>query len=431
MESTQTQKEANRASWPDSWRRDHQVDPQDLLQVPVEDLRPGDFVYNLNIPFFDHPFDTDMFLVDDGRIETIRKLNTSQVVINLARSLHRSRAHEKHEKSDQGQSGGGFSLPTNEIRARYHQHLLEEPMQARALTQESRWAVAEFFAQAHEGEVLNVALAQELARDMEHAVQCWPGQMIALGRMRTLERNTFEHSVNVGVLLAHFAQFLELDRPMRCRLLTAGFLHDIGKVFVPESILTKTDPLTDEEFKTIKMHTLWGGDFLRNQCRVDPLVVDLAEQHHERMDGQGYPYRLRAEQIRREVQMGMLVDVYDALTTKRWYADAIHPIQGVKIVRKDFGDLSIPFIQSVGIYPPGSMVYLSNDHLAFVVENQKRPYDRPLVQVFYDARRRQALEAPRKLDLSSSRKPIKVVGHELEHDWNVDLTDFLWSKAHH
>jgi len=119
-----------------------------------------------------------------------------------------------------------------------------------------------------------------------------------------------------------------IDGEFITSIYAASPLHDIGKVGIPDSILMKPDKLTAEEWEIMKQHPVIGANTLRavlKQYPRNPIIqagVDIAESHHERWDGSGYPYRLEGENIPLSARILALADVYDALTSQRCYKDA-------------------------------------------------------------------------------------------------------------
>src|SRR5690606_1819289 len=98
-----------------------------------------------------------------------------------------------------------------------------------------------------------------------------------------------------------------------------ALLHDIGKIFIPPSILNKPSHLTDEEFEIVKAHTEYGYDLLRKQHQFPMVVAHCAYQHHERIDGSGYPRGLKNYEIHKFGKIIGVADVFDAMTSNRVY----------------------------------------------------------------------------------------------------------------
>jgi HD-GYP domain-containing protein (c-di-GMP phosphodiesterase class II) len=124
----------------------------------------------------------------------------------------------------------------------------------------------------------------------------------------------------------------------RLRLLAlGGLLHDMGKLAVPDHILTKPARLSDEEFAVIRLHPAWGRELLSELGGFPPLVLRLVESHHERLDAGGYPDRPPAGELGLEVRILAVADVYDALTDTRIYRPAWPPAQAFKLLADDSG----------------------------------------------------------------------------------------------
>nr|WP_274600153.1 HD-GYP domain-containing protein [Halorhodospira abdelmalekii] len=209
----------------------------------------------------------------------------------------------------------------------------------------------------------------------------------------------------------------------------AGFLHDIGKVRVPSEILQKPSALTEGEYEEIKKHSTHGYQILTETPGIPETALKVARLHHERIDGGGYPDALPESKIPFEARLAAIVDVYDALTAVRCYKDGMTPTQALKRIMADAGtkfdqNLFKRFIKCIGVYPPGSIVRLSNGKIG-VVENVSRENSaKPLVRVVYDAERQEYIDPPRLVHVS--REPgLSVLSSESLTDWG-----FLEKRLH-
>ena len=129
----------------------------------------------------------------------------------------------------------------------------------------------------------------------------------------------------------------------RLRLLAlGGLLHDMGKLSVPDHILTKPGKLDDDEFAVIRRHPAWGRELLAELGGFPPLVLDLVESHHERLDGAGYPRGALAGTLPLEVRILTVADVYDALTADRVYREAWSPERAFGVLDADTGSAFDP-----------------------------------------------------------------------------------------
>jgi putative nucleotidyltransferase with HDIG domain len=136
------------------------------------------------------------------------------------------------------------------------------------------------------------------------------------------DQNTHRHLLRVRVYVAELGKLMKLDEPMMQALLTASFLHDIGKLAVPEHIINKPGRLTPEEFEKMKIHPVVGADILE-RVRFPYPVVPIVRSHHESWDGSGYPDGLKGEDIPIGARLLTAVDCFDALASERPYRKAM------------------------------------------------------------------------------------------------------------
>jgi len=142
--------------------------------------------------------------------------------------------------------------------------------------------------------------------------------------VRSHDYYTYTHSVNVYVFSVALAERLGVEKTSDLHLLgTGALLHDIGKSRVDKSILNKNGPLTADEWKIIKKHPDYGVEILHKAGGVPEECYIVVKQHHERCDGSGYPEGLTKKKIHMYGRVAAIVDVFDAMTTRRSYADAV------------------------------------------------------------------------------------------------------------
>ena len=139
---------------------------------------------------------------------------------------------------------------------------------------------------------------------------------------------THNHSNRVQDLSVKIAQRLGLSSEINYTMALASLFHDIGKFFIPDEILNKTAKLSDEEFNYIKMHSTYSSELLKGKFIED--IAQIVEQHHERIDGSGYPNGLKAGQIRIEAKIIGVTDSYDAMTSDRAYRIKMRPEEAME-----------------------------------------------------------------------------------------------------
>lgn len=213
---------------------------------------------------------------------------------------------------------------------------------------------------------------------------------------------TFQHSLNVSLYSIAIGRKLQLPNTKINELGLGAILHDIGKVFIAEDILKKPGKLTDEEFNMMKTHTELGFDYIRKHTDLPSVVAHCAYQHHERLDGSGYPRKLVGDQIHLYAQIIGIADVFDAVTSNRIYREAILPHEALEILYADAvykfdQQLVEKFKDSIVVYPNGMTLELSDGRLAVVAEQNKYIVDRPFVRVIKENNHK---VTPYEIDLS-------------------------------
>lgn len=182
-----------------------------------------------------------------------------------------------------------------------------------------------------------------------------------------------------------------------------AMLHDVGKMLIPKEILMKPGRLTDEEFEAVKMHTTYGFDLLRNLHSVSLIVAHCAFQHHERLDGSGYPRGIKGCEIHPFAKIISVADVYDAITSSRVYRSKMLPSQGIAIIEAGSGTQFEPEIvealrRSIVHYPNGTIVVLSDGRRGVVCKQNNEMPDCPFIRIFEEDD--EILDATYEIDLS-------------------------------
>lgn len=224
----------------------------------------------------------------------------------------------------------------------------------------------------------------------------------------------FNHSINVTIYSLALATELGLPQKQLEQIGLGSMLHDVGKVFIPETILQKEGKLTDYEFEIIKTHTEEGFNFLRKSANIPLLVAHCAYQHHERLDGSGYPRGITDKEIHPYGKLLAVADVFDAVTSNRIYRDAMLPHEGLEILysgsdRLFDKEMVEAFRRTIAVYPNGLGVKLSDGRSGIVVSQNKHVLERPIIRIL-----REAFEevAPYDIDLSKQLN-VMIVSCEL------------------
>ncbi|WP_133468772.1 HD-GYP domain-containing protein [Paraglaciecola marina] len=275
---------------------------------------------------------------------------------------------------------------------------------------------------------VDLAVPQEFASSLVSSIDRNPNALMCMTKIREKDTYLLEHSLNVSILLAHFGTHIGLAEDQVQELALSGFLHDIGKIKIPDAILHKPGRLTDSEMDIMRKHVVYGTKVLDEMGLPDSMVTTISE-HHERLDGLGYPLGLQGEQITKFGRMIAIVDTYDAITADRCYKAGMPSKKALQILLKDSPnkfDLALvkQFVQCVGIYPVGSLVKLDNEKVAMVLKQHPEHAIKPVVKVFYSVRGSHYLE-PKELNLAASNNTVKIVEAVIASDYKLDFNRYF------
>jgi len=397
-----------------------------LKRVPVSRLRIGMYVHELCGSWLDHSFWRSRFLIEqESHLARLRGSKVEWAWIDTDRGLdveaEAATATAAMATATAGGRRGGARAPASEAGAGDPDGGARKAYErAQGVRDASGEVVAQMFSDAQLGRRLDVKQAERLARDVAESIDEHPDALLSLARIKRADQYTYMHSVAVAALMTSLAR--ELGQPEELVRLagTAGLLHDIGKVGIPEKILNKAGRLTDEEFEIVKRHPAHGADILRAEPEIPPEVLDVCLHHHERIDGQGYPDGLAGEQISVLARMGAICDVYDAISSNRPYKKGWDPAFSLSKMVEWKGhfdeEILAAFIRALGRYPVGSILSLTSGELAVVVAQNGDAPDAPVVKVFYSNRLCQ-YTAGRRIDLSDPDCGCRIVPAIKPVDW--------------
>ncbi|MFL0194910.1 HD-GYP domain-containing protein [Clostridium sp. WILCCON 0269] len=207
--------------------------------------------------------------------------------------------------------------------------------------------------------------------------------------IQTYDNYTFIHSIDTCIMASFLGVSTGYDKWQLKEIGIGASLHDVGKTKIPLEILNKKAKLTDEEFAEIKKHPMYGGELLKKNVIISDAVIKIVEQHHERVDGKGYPYGLKDKQITNYAKLVCICDVYDAVSNDRCYRKKFSPNDAYELILSGSGSnfdqqLVHNFKDTFAIYPLGCGVELSNKIKGYVVRQNKGFPDRPIIRILYD-----------------------------------------------
>lgn len=289
--------------------------------------------------------------------------------------------------------------------------LHEELPRAQMAFQSGQQFVQDMLSQIESGRELDLSEARPVIKLCVESISANPNAMFWMNRIKHEDAYTAEHCLRVAILAVAFARYLGMPRQDLEAAGLSGMLHDIGKMRVPGAILNKPGSLTREEMDEMRRHAEYGYNLLRSHHTLDPIVANVCRDHHERIDGRGYPRGLEEWQISRFARLISVVDVFDAITSDRVYRAGLPTTEAMRILYRERGKQFDPemveaFIRMVGVYPPGSLVELNTGEVAVVIATHPSYKLRPRVEILRNADKNPV--TPRLIDLKD--EPVTETG---------------------
>lgn len=308
---------------------------QGLETIKTTDVKKGMYVI-LPLSWHEHPFLKNHFVVkSDADIEKIKALKILEIKVDPARfeSMERETPQDDARKNREKIEAARKIVPDT-LRTAIRDTQAPPERKAVAIRQESFAMMknllddptAENIREAKKGitEIVNLILKEEKT-------------LYYLLNITSHDFYTYTHSVSVGILAVALAKSLFRDNKNHdIPALGAGFfLHDLGKVGIDNNIINKPGKLNDEEMKEIRRHPSLGFKLLHDTRQLTDESKIIVLQHHERVDGTGYPKGLRGDDIHVYARLCSIADVYDALTSDRPYRKKMAPFHALKLMREE------------------------------------------------------------------------------------------------
>jgi len=215
--------------------------------------------------------------------------------------------------------------------------------------------------------------------------------------IQTFDNSSYLHSIDTGIMAIFLGISMNLSESELKELGIGAILHDVGKTKIDKNIITKIGKLTDEEFKEIKMHPIYGKRILENDFSMSSEVLKAVEHHHERVDGSGYPYGLTKNQISKFAKIIGVCDVYNAARNDRCYLEQFNPSDAYELILAGCGinfdeEVVSNFKKTFSVFPLGICLKLSNGVEGYVIKQNKDFPDRPVIRVLYENETREPIK---------------------------------------
>jgi putative nucleotidyltransferase with HDIG domain len=278
---------------------------------------------------------------------------------------------------------------------------------------------------------------EDMAEEVVGSILRNPDALMGITQIKGYDEGTFEHSVNVAILTCSLAHSIGYERDVLKEAGIGGLLHDIGKTWIPENIVNKPAKYTEAEFTVMKRHPEYGIEIIKGRKGISDMSKVVIIQHHERINGQGYPRGLKGNQIHPIGLIAGLVDAYDAMTSNRVYRPSMTPQQALATIYNEIDKeypkvISEHFVKLLGVYPVGSFVRLCNGEMGIVVKINRSEIMAPDVLMLY-SRDGRKLAVPIEYRLSQKIKEKGGDMYAIEKSlsprtFGVNVADYLKVK---
>lgn len=279
------------------------------------------------------------------------------------------------------------------------------------------------FEQARLGKALNITSFEPMVDEVMGSIRRNPHAFNGVVKMMKTNDYLYRHSLSVCALMINLANELGLG-PIRAKEAgLAGLLMDVGMMHVPSEMIERDGRLSEAEEEIVRSHTTLAHQFLDMGGEMPEAVLDVSLHHHERLDGSGYPHRLAGNEISQFARMAAICDVYDAMTSWRAHQAGQDPSVVLAYLEEEARGLDPEileaFIRAVGIYPVGSLVRLSSNRLALVIDQNSRNPTLPWVVAFYDIAQGAKIK-PENVDLAYRVGRETIISRENPANWAFD-----------
>jgi HD-GYP domain-containing protein (c-di-GMP phosphodiesterase class II) len=363
-----------------------------LVKMPAMSLQPGMFVAELDRPWLETPFSLQGFVIQ----------NTTEI-------LYVSK-YVDHVYVDAEYKGRPVFLslalePTAKKDARERLELREDITQARVSFDNAAQTLDKVYDTLRSGRPWEIESVQESINPLIESVFRNQEAVAALLRLRESGDYRYQHGISMAVWAAILGRQIGLHHDELETLALGCAMCDVGMTQLPPELLDNPTALTDTQRRIIRAHPKMGAELVAKNKQVNFEVVAIIENHHERMDGSGYPRGMEGATIPVLARIAGLVDAYDAMITPRPYAPARTSHEAVQELIDGKGTLFQEalveqFIQAIGLFPTGTLVELNTGEVGIVTRQNETRRLKPELIVVLDGEKSQ-LAAPVILDLAN------------------------------
>jgi HD-GYP domain-containing protein (c-di-GMP phosphodiesterase class II) len=426
-----------------------------LKRVAVSDVELGMFIHKLEGSWFDHPFWKSRFLLNDP--ENLRDLRASavrSVCIDTSKGKdvapRRALRHDprkgpaqpprpkKPEPRTAASRLDAFkSRLSADLKSTRPTSTAREVATAQTVANRAQKGLSGVFLDARLGKAIKTRTIEPMVLEIYNSVQRNPHAFSGLMRCKLNNEFVYRHGLAVSALMISLARKMRLGPDETYEAGLAGMFLDIGTNYLPADPPPRNGDYRNADPAIWRQHARLGFNALESVGGIPQTVLEACLQHHERIDGTGFPDRLSGAQISSLARMAAICDTFDYLLLDCEASSSLDPgvaIQALQHMKGAFDEEILHhFIESVGLYPVGSFVRLRSDRLAMVIDEDPEDCEHPVVKPFYSLKLDRRIQA-RAIRLAHCRGEDEIVGFAnlsgLILPDEAQLRDLIFLSAH-
>lgn len=392
-----------------------------LRRIEPSEVELGMFIHKLEGNWFSHPFWKRGFVLDDPRdLAALRHSDVAGVIIDETLGAHPPMPASAspsppsrppvplHRNVPAKRTGFGRPAIANADPL----PIAREFGAARAIAERSRRHISQAFLKARLGKGISIGDVEPVVEEIYGTVQRNEYAFSGLLRCQRDKEETYRHALAVCALMVALARRMRLSQAETHEAGMAGLLMDLGVGQLPQSLEAVEGDYRALPHHLLDQHVLFGHDMLCVAGDIPEAVLAAVRDHHERMDGSGYPKRLRGEDIDRFSRMAAICDEFDYLVTGGFERPPVDPAAAVEALVADDDkfdpEILRAFVESVGVYPIGAFVRLRSERLAMVVDIDPDDHSLPVVRTFHSF---------------ATGKPVRGETIRLAQCWGADAVE--------
>jgi HD-GYP domain-containing protein (c-di-GMP phosphodiesterase class II) len=374
-----------------------------LKRINVSDVELGMFVHKLEGSWFKHPFWRSRFLLQDSDLlDDLHASDVEAVVIDISKGydvrpmpkppepgpgLRLAKPQLRPRMQTRMQTASVSASQTPDFRSTAPNSMGREFGMAKQVAGKSRKVISRVFLESRLGKSIKASYVEPVIEDIFASVQRNPHAFNGLMRCKRDNEYIYRHALAVSALMISLGRQMKLAPDTIRQAGMAGLLMDVGIGMLPVDLSQYGGDYRNLDASVLNQHILLGYDFLDAGGGMSAAVLDVVLNHHELMDGTGYPNRLSGERIDLLSRMASICDGYDSMVSDTADGSGMDPASSLQqmTMMKGWYDPEIlaRFVETLGVYPIGSVVMLRSDRLAMVVAQDPSDYTRPRVKPFF------------------------------------------------